>query len=93
LKQEEELQRLLLNGLNHRVKNILATIQAISSQTLRAARDLPSARVTFDRRICSLARAHDLLTIHPSRALSSNAWKDASPRSASNEGSCCARNG
>jgi PAS domain S-box-containing protein len=63
LKQEEELQRLLLNELNHRVKNTLATIQAISSQTLRAARDLPSARVTLDRRICSLARAHDLLTI------------------------------
>lgn len=63
LKEEEELQRLLLNELNHRVKNTLATIQAISAQTLRTARDLPSARVTLDRRICSLARAHDLLTI------------------------------
>jgi two-component sensor histidine kinase len=49
--------------LNHRVKNTLATIQAISAQTLRAARDLPSARVALDRRICSLAQAHDLLTL------------------------------
>ena len=63
LKQTEEQRRLLLNELNHRVKNTLATIQAISGQTLRAARDLPSARETLDARICSLARAHDLLTV------------------------------
>jgi two-component sensor histidine kinase/PAS domain-containing protein len=63
LKQAEDLQRLLLNELNHRVKNTLATIQAISRQTLRAARDLPSAREALDRRICSLAHAHDLLTV------------------------------
>jgi two-component sensor histidine kinase/PAS domain-containing protein len=63
VKQAEELQRLLLNELNHRVKNTLATIQAISAQTLRAASDLPSARQALDRRIRSLAQAHDLLTV------------------------------
>ena len=63
LKQAEELQRLLLNELNHRIKNTLATIQAITSQTLRAARDLPSAREALDRRIRSLAQVHDLLTV------------------------------
>jgi two-component sensor histidine kinase/PAS domain-containing protein len=62
-KQAEELQRLLLNELNHRVKNTLATIQAISAQTLRGARDLPSARAALDRRICAMAQAHDLLTL------------------------------
>ena len=62
-KKAEELQRLLLNELNHRVKNTLATIQAITVQTLRAARDLPSAREALDRRIRSLADAHDLLTV------------------------------
>ncbi len=62
-KQAEELQRLLLNELNHRVKNTLATLQAISAQTLRAARDLPSAREALDRRIRAMARAHDLLTL------------------------------
>jgi two-component sensor histidine kinase/PAS domain-containing protein len=62
-KKAEELQRLLLNELNHRVKNTLATIQAITAQTLRAARDLPSAREALDRRIRSLAQAHDLLTV------------------------------
>jgi PAS domain S-box-containing protein len=63
MKQAEELQRLLLGELNHRVKNTLATLQAISAQTLRTARDLPSAREALDRRICAMAQAHDLLTL------------------------------
>jgi two-component sensor histidine kinase/PAS domain-containing protein len=62
-KQAEELQRLLLNELNHRIKNTLATIQAIAAQTMRTARDLPSARVALERRIHSMAQAHDLLTL------------------------------
>jgi len=61
-KQAEELQRLLLNELNHRIKNTLTTIQAITALTLRAARDLPSASVALERRIHSMAQAHDLLT-------------------------------
>jgi PAS domain S-box-containing protein len=68
-KQAEELQRLLVNELNHRVKNTLTTIQAIAAQTLRTARDLPSAREALERRICSMAQAHDLLT--------SRAWTGA----------------
>jgi len=63
-KQAEDLQRLLLNELNHRVKNTLATIQAITVQTLRTAHDLPSAREALNRRIRSMAQAHDLLTLH-----------------------------
>jgi PAS domain S-box-containing protein len=62
-KEAEELQRLLLNELNHRVKNTLATIQAITAQTLRTASDLPSAREALNRRIRSMAQAHDLLTM------------------------------
>src|SRR6185436_578515 len=62
-KQAEDLQRLLLSELNHRVKNTLATIQALTAQTVRAARDLPSAREALDRRIRSMAQAHDLLTL------------------------------
>lgn len=61
-KRAEELQQLLLNELNHLVKNTFATIQAINAQTLRAAHDLPSARQTLDQRIRALAQAHDLLT-------------------------------
>ncbi len=61
-KQAEEQQRLLLNELNHRVKNTLATVQAIAAQTLRNARDLPSAKEALERRIHAMAKAHDLLT-------------------------------
>jgi two-component sensor histidine kinase len=62
MKRAEELQRLLVNELNHRVKNTLATVQSISVQTLRGAADLRSARMALDDRIISLSRAHDLLT-------------------------------
>jgi two-component sensor histidine kinase/PAS domain-containing protein len=61
-KRSEELQSLLVNELNHRVKNSLATVQSIASQTLRSATDLPSAQSALEARIGSLARAHDLLT-------------------------------
>ena len=61
-KEAEELQRLLLNELNHRIKNTLTTVQAITALTLRAARDLPSASEALERRIHSMAQAHDLLT-------------------------------
>jgi two-component sensor histidine kinase/PAS domain-containing protein len=60
-KAAEELQRLLLNELNHRMKNTLATVQALTLQTLKGANDLPSAREALDRRIASMAKAHDLL--------------------------------
>lgn len=62
LKSAEEQQRLLVNELNHRVKNTLATIQSIATQTIRSADDLKSARAALDSRIISLAQAHDLLT-------------------------------
>lgn len=56
-------QDLLLGELNHRVKNNLAAVQAIASQTMRSAPTDPVAfRAAFDSRIQSLARGHDLLT-------------------------------
>lgn len=60
-RQAEELRRLLFDELNHRVKNTLATIQAIASQSLRRARDPPSFVASFNGRVQTLARAHDLL--------------------------------
>jgi PAS domain S-box-containing protein len=70
MKQAEAQQRLLLNELNHHVKNTLATIHAITAQTLRGAPDLPSARQAVEQRIRSMAQAHDLLTMR--------AWTGAS---------------
>jgi PAS domain S-box-containing protein len=61
-KRAELHLRLLVNELNHRVKNSLATIQAIAGQTFHAARSLPQAQEAFTARILALAEAHDLLT-------------------------------
>jgi two-component sensor histidine kinase/PAS domain-containing protein len=58
----EEHRELMVNELNHRVKNTLATVQSIASHTLRFAPDLASARQRIEDRLLSLARAHDLLT-------------------------------
>jgi PAS domain S-box-containing protein len=60
-KRWETTQKLLLEELNHRVKNTLATIQAIAGQTLRATKN-PSDFVTaFSGRLQSLGIAHSLL--------------------------------
>lgn len=61
-KRAEEHQRLLTAELQHRVKNTLAMVQAIASQTLRGATDLDEAREAFAARLISLGRAHDILT-------------------------------
>jgi PAS domain S-box-containing protein len=62
LKRAEELQRLLVNELNHRVKNTLATVQSLVMQTLRGGADLEAACTAVTARIVSLAATHDLLT-------------------------------
>jgi PAS domain S-box-containing protein len=60
-KETEAQLRLLMQELAHRVKNTLAMIQAIASQTLRGATSLEAANETFSARLAALARAHDLL--------------------------------
>ncbi len=59
-----ETQRHLLNReLSHRLKNTLATVQSIATQTLRSASDTASARLALTARIQALANAHDLLLL------------------------------
>ncbi len=60
-KQAAALQRLLFEELNHRVKNTLASIQAIANQSLRRAASPSDFVASFGGRIHALARAHDLL--------------------------------
>lgn len=61
-KRAEETQRLLIDELNHRIKNTLATVQAIATQTLRRAANPAQFVDSFNGRIRALARAHGLLT-------------------------------
>jgi two-component sensor histidine kinase len=59
-KRADEEQKILIDELNHRVKNTLATVQSISLHTHRST---PEAFVQrFEDRLVALSKAHDLLT-------------------------------
>ncbi len=58
----EARQQLLLDELNHRVKNTIATVQSIAMQTRRNAESLGDFEEAFQARLLALAGAHDLLT-------------------------------
>ena len=61
-KEAEDRQKLLIDELNHRVKNTLATVQSLASQTARET-DTPEAfRDAFEGRLIALSQAHDQLT-------------------------------
>lgn len=62
MKKAEEHQQLLINELNHRVKNTLATVQSIASQSLRHTETASEARDAVEGRLFALSRAHDVLT-------------------------------
>ena len=61
-RRAEERQTLLINELNHRVKNTLAIVQSLAQQSFK--RDVPpdAARANFSARLSALAAAHSLLT-------------------------------
>lgn len=68
-KRAERVQNLLLGELNHRVKNTLATVQAIAQQTLKSAKSSTEFTSSFNGRLRALAQAHSLLT--------DNSWQGA----------------
>jgi PAS domain S-box-containing protein len=71
-KELEERQTLLIHELHHRIKNTLATIQAIARSSMRSATSMDDFRRSFGDRLMSLARSHTLLT--------DNAWAGADLR-------------
>ena len=60
-KQSEEHLKLMVDELNHRVKNMLATVQSIVAQTFRGGTQ-EEARAAFEARLFALSHAHQLLT-------------------------------
>ncbi len=69
IKVAEEQRQLMLAEMNHRVKNTLAMVHSIVSQTLRHAGGIEDARSSIQSRIGSLSQAHDRL-VH-------SAWLEA----------------
>ncbi|MBU3055837.1 sensor histidine kinase [Pseudomonas indica] len=72
-KRAEARQSLLIHELNHRVKNTLATVQSIATQSLRNAKSVREFSASFSSRLIALSKAHDLLT--------HSHWEGASLRS------------
>ena len=66
-KLAEDQRVLLLNELNHRIKNTLATVQSITEQTLRAAKVDPAVRNDLTNRLMAVSDAHNVL-VHESWA-------------------------
>ena len=69
-KRVEQLQRALNAELDHRVKNVLATVSATITQTQEASNSRTDFVTGLNRRINSLARTHELL--------SESSWRGAS---------------
>jgi len=74
----DKLQSLIHAEMHHRIKNMLATVSAITHQSLRTATSMAHASSAIDGRFVALARAHDLLT----RVSWENATIDSTIRSA-----------
>lgn len=72
-KRDEERQQLLMAELDHRVKNILATIQALIARTAASKGSVEELARTLQGRVQAMARAHSMLA--------RNRWESASLRS------------
>ena len=59
-KEDEVRSRMLIDELNHRVKNTLSTVQSIVWQTLRTTTDPKAIRQSIESRLFALSRSHDL---------------------------------
>jgi two-component sensor histidine kinase/CheY-like chemotaxis protein len=57
----EKLQKLIHGELHHRIKNTLATVSAIASQSFRGATSIELGQTAMEGRLLALGRAHDLL--------------------------------
>jgi PAS domain S-box-containing protein len=61
-KKEQAQSKMLIDELNHRVKNTLSTVQSIIWQALRTTSDPKVIWESIETRLFALSRSHDLLT-------------------------------
>jgi two-component sensor histidine kinase/DNA-binding response OmpR family regulator len=57
----DKLQKLIHEELHHRIKNTLATVSAIATQSLRTATSIAHCQHAIEGRLAALGRAHDML--------------------------------
>lgn len=62
-KRDEAQRTLLVNELNHRVKNTLASVQSIAAQTFRSSTLTKDGLLAFEERLLALSNTHNLLTL------------------------------
>ena len=70
-------RELLINELNHRVKNTLAAVQGLVSSTMRSALSIADAKTVIEERIVALGRAHDVLTQETGKGRTYVTWCSA----------------
>ena len=57
----DTLQQLILGEMHHRIKNTLANVGAIATQSMRTAPSMEHAQQAIEGRLAALSRAHDML--------------------------------
>ncbi|TIR37671.1 MAG: sensor histidine kinase, partial [Mesorhizobium sp.] len=57
-------QERLLHELQHRVKNILATITALAARMIRSSASMGEFAASFHERLHAMARTHEVLSSH-----------------------------
>jgi PAS domain S-box-containing protein len=62
-KEAEKRQQVMVDELNHRVKNTLATVMALSAETFRTAASPEAFREAFEGRLLALSQTHNLLNL------------------------------
>src|SRR5262249_18927945 len=60
-KLAQQSQEMMMQELHHRVKNMLAMVMAITSQSLARAATIADGRMAVEQRLMALAEAHNLL--------------------------------
>jgi PAS domain S-box-containing protein len=80
-RQSEDTQQLLIDELNHRVRNTLTVVKSIAAQTRRHSASLDDFGTAFDGRMQALSETHTLLAQNRWRASSLQALAEQQLRS------------
>jgi hypothetical protein len=73
-KEEQAHSKMLIDELNHRVKNTLSAVQSIVRQGLKTASDPKVMRESIESRLFALSRSHDLLTREIGKVRGCSMW-------------------